>query len=323
MRRRRLLSALAASAILLASQAGGQEPVRRVGMLRPTDDPEIKKVWLDGLQEHGYLVGRNLQVEYRYFQGRNERVDSLAAELIALHPEVIVTGSPAPALAIKAAAPTIPLVFVSVADPVGLCLVASLAHPGGNVTGVATIVPEGFHGKSIQLLKELVPTASRIAVLLNPANPSHQLARPKYPEIGRLLGVTLSVVEAVRPDELASAFDAARKQGAEAISVAGDPMQNLYSAEIVALAVRHRLPAIYFFRRSAVDGGLLSFGPDQTGFWRTAGGYVGRILNGERPADLAVQQPTKYQLVVNLKTAAALGITVPPAILAQADEVIE
>jgi putative ABC transport system substrate-binding protein len=324
MRRRCLLSAAAASAILLASQAVGQEAVRRVGVLTGADlSADSTKAWAEGLRERGYVVGRNLHVEYRFTEGRAERIPALAAELIALRPEVIVAASPAPAVAIKAAAPIIPLVFVAVADPVGLGLVASLARPGGNVTGLATIVPEGFNGKSLHLLKELVPQASRIAVLENPTNPMHRRLRVEYPEIGRLLGVTLFVVEASQPDQLASAFDAASKQGAEAIAVAGDPMSFVRSAEIVALVARHRLPAIYFFRKSAVDGGLLSFGPDLVGPWRTAGGYVGRILNGERPADLPVEQPTKYELVVNLKTAGALGITVPPSILAQADEVIE
>jgi putative ABC transport system substrate-binding protein len=323
MRRRCLLSVLAASAVLLASQAVAQELVRRVGVFRPTENPESTKVWLEGLRERGYVVGQNLQVEYRYFQGRSERIDALAAELVALRPEVIVANSPVAALAIKAAAPTIPLVFVAVADPVALGLVDSLAHPGGNVTGMATLVPEGYKGKSIQLLKEFVPRASRIALLQNPANPIHVRGRAEYPEIERVLGVRLLFVEASRPDQLASAFDAASEQGAEAIAVSGDPITFVHSADIVALAARHRLPAMYPARKNAVDGGLLSFGPNPAVLWRAAGGYVGRILNGERPADLAVQQPTKYELVVNLKTAAALGITVPPAILAQADEVIE
>ncbi len=321
MRRRHLLSVLAASAILVASQAVGQEPVRRVGVLRGNDAPG--KAWLEGLQERGYVVGRNLHIEYRHTEGRAERIPALAAELVALRPDVIVTGFTGAALAVKAAAPTIPLVFVNVPDPVALGLVDSLARPGGNVTGVANLVPEGFAGKLLQLLKELMPQASRIAVLQNPTNPTHPRFRAEFPEIARLLGVTLFIVEAGQPDQLVSAFEAASRQGAEAIAVFGDPMLGVHSEEIVALAARHRLPAIYLSRQIAVDGGLLSFGPNTTGFWRIAGGYVGRILNGERPADLPVQQPTKYHLTVNLKTAAALGLTVPPSILAQADEVIE
>ena len=324
MRRWRLLSALAGCAMLLTSQAVGQEPVRRAGVLTGADlDSDRSKDWAEGLRERGYVVGRDLHIEYRFTEGRAERIPTLAAELIALRPEVIVANSPALALAIKAAAPTIPLVFVAVADPVALRLVDSLAHPGGNVTGLATLVPAGFAGKSFELLKEFVPRASRIAALLNPTNPIHQRARTEFPEIARLLGLTLFIVEASQPDQLVSAFDEASKQGAEAIHVGGDLLTQFHAAEIVALAARHRLPASHFYRRSAVDGGLMSFGPNPAFFWRTAGGYVGRILNGERPADLPVQQPTKYHLTVNLKTAATLGITVPSSILAQADEVIE
>ncbi len=325
MRRRHLLSVLAASAILVASQAVGQERVHRIGVLVGGADlpPDTKKVWLEGLRERGYVVGRNLHIEYRFTEGRSDRIPVLVAELIALRPAVIATVSTGAALAVNAAAPTIPLVFVNVPDPVALGLVASLARPGGNATGVTNLVPEGFVGKWFQLLKEFMPQASRIAVLLNPTNPVLQRLPAEFPEIGRLLGVTLFVVEASQPDQLASAFEAASKQGAEAIGVAGDPMALVHSAEIVALAARHRLPAIYLFRRSAAEGGLLSFGPNPVGPWRTVGDYVGRILNGERPADLPVQQPTKYHMTVNLKTAAALGLTVPPSILAQADEVIE
>jgi putative tryptophan/tyrosine transport system substrate-binding protein len=225
--------------------------------------------------------------------------------------------------AVRAAAPAIPLVFVNVADPVALGLVESLSHPGGNATGVATIVPEGFNGKHLQLLKELVPRASRIAVLINPANPMHQRGQAKLPEIGQQLGVTLVIVEASKPDQLATAFEAASKQEAEAIDVFGDAITAIHSPEVVALAARYRFPAVYFFKQSVFDGGLMSFGPDQADRWRRAGTYVDKILKGERPADIPVEQPTRYELVVNLKTAATLGITVPPLILAQADEVIE
>ena len=319
------LWSIPASGMLLSSQAVGQEPVHRIGVLTGVDlPPELQQAWLEGLRQRGYVVGRNLHIEYRSTEGRAERISALAAELIALRSEVIVAGGPGLALAIKAAAPTIPLVFVAVADPVKLGLVVSLAHPGGNVTGVATIVPEGFNRKFIQLLKEFVPGASRIAVLINPTNPIHQLSRAEWPEIGRLLGVTVFTVEASQPDQLATAFDAASRQGAEAIRVSGDAMTAIHSARIVALAARHRLPASYFFRKSVVeDGGLMSFGPNPVEPWRTAGGYVGKILDGERPGDLPVQQPTKYHMTVNLKTATTLGITVPSSILAQADEVIE
>ena len=230
---------------------------------------------------------------------------------------------PQQTVAIHAAAPTIPLVFLGVADPVALGLVESLAHPGGNVTGFATVVPEGFIGKQLQLLKELVPRASRIAVLLNPENPMTQRFRPDLPEIGRQAGVALVVVEASQPEQLETAFETAHTQGAEAIHVLGDPLTNRHSAKVAGLAARYRLPAMYLFRPSVVDGGLISYGPDFVDFWRRAAGYVDKILKGEKPGDLPVEQPTRFDLIVNLKTAAELGIAVPSSILALADEVIE
>jgi putative tryptophan/tyrosine transport system substrate-binding protein len=323
MLRRLLLAVTAASLVLFASAAGAEEPIHRIGFLAGAPQAEAMNAWLQGLYERGWVLGGNLLIEYRYYHGQSEQIPVLAAELAALGPEVIIASSPSPTLAIRAAAPTIPLVFVNVADPVALHLVESLAHPGGNATGVATIVPEGFTGKQLQLLKELVPRASRIAVLINPKNPIHQRTLAELPEIGRQLGVMLMIVEATGPDQLETAFDAAIKQSADAIDVFGDPLTGGHSAEIVALAAHYRLPAIYFLRQSAGDGGLVSFGPDQADHWRRAGTYVDKILKGERPADLPVEQPTAYQLVVNLKAATALGITVPPLILAEADEVIE
>jgi putative tryptophan/tyrosine transport system substrate-binding protein len=323
MRRHRAFAVIAASFILITSQARGQQPVHRVGVLGNTETPETTQAFLEGLRERGYVVGRNLQIEYRYSQAQAERIPALVAELVAFAPEVIISGGPQDAVAVHAAAPMIPLVFVAVADPVALGLVDSLAHPGGNVTGFATLVPEGFTGKQLQLLKELVPRASRIAVLLNPKNPMTPRFQPDLPEIGRQVGVALVVVEASQPEQLETAFETAHTQGAEAIHVLGDPLTNRHSAKVVGLAARYRLPAMYLFRPSVLNGGLISYGPDFLDFWRRAGASVHKILKGERPGDLPVEQPTRFNLIVNLKTAAALGITVPPSILAQADEVIE
>jgi ABC-type uncharacterized transport system substrate-binding protein len=323
MRGQRALAVIAASLSLFASQAGGQQPVHRVGVLANNENPEVMQAWLEGLRERGYVVGRNLQIEYRYSEARTEQIPALVAELVALGPEVIVSGGPYNTVGVHAAAPTVPLVFLSVADPVALGLVESLAHPGGNVTGFATVVPEGFIGKQLQLLKELVPRASRIAVLLNPENPMTQRFRPDLPEIGRQVGVALVVVEASQPEQIETAFETAHTQGAEAIDVLGDPLTNRHSAKVVGLAARYQLPAMYLFRPNVLNGGLISYGPDFVDFWRRAAGYVDKILKGEKPGDLPVEQPTRFDLVVNLKTAAALGITVPPAILALAEEVIE
>jgi putative ABC transport system substrate-binding protein len=319
----RALAVIAASLILLTSQAGGQQPVHRIGVLSVIENPEMMQAWLEGLRERGYVVGRNLQIEYRYSQGQTERIPALVAELVAFGPEVIVALGPQNVVAVHSAAPTIPLVFIAVADPVALGLVESLAHPGGNVTGFASVVPEHFIGKQLQLLKAVVPQASRIAVLINPTSPSHPRELPKLPEFGRQLGVELVVVEASKPEQLEAAFETARMQAAEAIHVLGDPLTFRHSAKVVGLAARYQLPAMYLDRRNVLDGGLMSYGPNPLGLWRRAGIYVDKILKGERPGDLPVEQPTRFDLIVNLKTATALGITVPPAILAQAEEVIE
>jgi len=323
MRRHRALAVIAASLILFASQAQGQQPVHRVGVLAVTEGPEEPRAWLEALRERGYVVGRNLQIEYRYSQARTERIPALVSELVAFGPEVIVAVNTPNAVAVHANAPTVPLVFVGVADPVAVGLVESLAHPGGNVTGFASTVPEGFGGKQLQLLKDLVPQASRIAVLINPTNPIHPREQAKLLGLGRLLGVELIVVEASKPDQLETAFATAREQGAEAIHVFGDPLIFIHSAKVVGLAAHYQLPAMYFLRQNVLDGGLLCYGPNRVDLWRRAGTYVDKILKGERAGDLPVEQPTRFELVVNLKTAAELGITVPPSILAQADEVIE
>jgi putative ABC transport system substrate-binding protein len=318
-----MLAVIAVSLILSTSAARGQEPVHRVGYLGNIETPEGHQAWLEGLHERGYVVGRNLQVEYRYSQARTEQIPTLVAELVAFGPEVIVALNPQNAVAVHAAAPTIPLVFLNVADPVALGLVESLAHPGGNVTGFATLVPEGFTGKQLQFLKTLVPQASRIAVLINRTNPMHSRELAKLPELGRSLGVELIVVEASTPDQLETAFETAHTQGADAIHVWGDSLTFIHWRKVVEFAARYKLSAMYLWRQSVLDGGLLSFGPNQYDFLRRAAAYVDKILKGERPGDLPVEQPTRYELIVNVKTATALGITVPPSVLALADEVVE
>ena len=319
----RSLALIVASLILFASQAWGQQPVHRVGVLASTETPENVEAWMDGLRELGYVIGRDLRIEYRYFRGRYDQVPALLTELVAFGPEVIVTSTSNSAVAIHAAAPTIPLVFLAVADPVALGLVQSLAHPGGNVTGFATVVPEGIIGKHLQLLKDLVPRASRIAVLVNPAEKMHQIALQRLPEAGQSLGLEFVIVEASEPDQFATAFEKAHAQGADAIHVWNGPLVFRHSVEVVGLAARYNLPAMYFDRRYVLDGGLISYAPNQDDNWRRAAVYVDKILKGENPGDLPVQQPTGYDLIVNLKAAKALGITVPPSILAQAVEVIE
>ncbi len=321
--RHRAFALIAASFFLIASHAHGQQPVHHIGFLANIRDPERMQAWEEGLRERGYVVGRNLDVEYRFFQGQTDRIPALLAELVALSPELIVTTTSNSAVVIHALAPTIPMVFLAVADPVALGLVKSLARPGGNVTGLATLDPKAFIAKQLEILKQLDPQASRIAVLMNPTYQMHQLALPKLPEAARLLGVQLVVVEASKADEYQTAFEKAYTEGADAIQIWNGPIEFTNSAKIIGLAAHYRLPAMYFERLYVQKGGLVSYAPNPADFWRGAAVYVDKILNGEKPSDIPVQQPTRYYLTVNLKTAKALGVTVPPSLLAQADEVFE
>jgi putative tryptophan/tyrosine transport system substrate-binding protein len=323
MGRHHALPIIAAILLQFGSQAEGQQAVHRIGVLETMEVPQSKEALLAGLSERGYALGQNLQIEYRYSQARTEQIPALVAELAAFGPEVIVAANPQNVVAVHAAAPTIPLLFIAVADPVALGLAESLAHPGGNVTGFATIVPQDFTGRQLQFLKDLIPQASRIAMLANPTNPMHQRERARLTEIGRALRMEFVVVEASGPDQLETAFQTAHSEGAEGMHVWGDALTYRHSATVVRLAAQYRIPAIYLFRQSVLDGGLISYGPNLTDFWRRAADYVDKILKGEKAGDLPVQQPNKFDLVVNVKTAAALGITVPPSVLALADEVIE
>jgi putative ABC transport system substrate-binding protein len=280
-------------------------------------------VWQDSLRDHGWIEGKNLIVDYRSAEGRTERLSALAAELVTLKPDLLVGPGPQAALALKSATATIPIVFVAVFDPVAIGLVQSLSRPGGNVTGLATYVPGDWVAKRIEILRELVPGASNIALLVNPGNPAHKLMlAEEVPDTARNLGVALPIVEATTADELDTAFASAVAQQADAMIVFGDYLTNQEVPRVTALAANHHLPAIYLFRQFA-DGGLISYGPDIADLLRRAGGYVDKILNGTKPADLPVEQPTKFELVINMKTAKALGLTVPPSMLVRADEVIE
>jgi putative ABC transport system substrate-binding protein len=282
------------------------------------------KVWQDSLRDHGWIEGKNLIVDYRSAEGHAERVAPLANELVALKPDVLVGPSPQEALALKSATASIPIVFAAVSEPVRLGLVQSLSHPGGNVTGLAAVVPGHFVGKGIQILREMIPTASKIAVLVNPGNAMHRLiGAEELPEIAQKLGVTFSVLEATTVEELDIAFASAAAQHADAIIPLADVLTVNNVTRVTALAAEHRLPAIYLFRLFTTNGGLVSYGADIADLLRRAGDYVDKILKGTKPADLPVEQPTKFDLVINLKTAKALGITIPNELLIQATELIE
>jgi putative ABC transport system substrate-binding protein len=317
---------IAATAALLVSPRvlRAQGTPRRIGCfgIFLENAPNILEAWRSGLRERGWIEGKNLFVEYRYTQP-TDRYPALVAELTALRPDLVVGAGPQAAVALKSATATIPIVFVGVADPVGLGLVQSLARPGGNITGLATFVPGDFTSKGVEILRELVPGASKIALLVNPGNPIHRLiVAEEIPRTARNLGVALPVVEATTAEELDMAFASAAAQHADAIMVFADPLTNFQAPRVVALAAEYHLPASYLFRQFA-NGGLVVYGPHLADLFHRAGGYVDKILKGTKPSDLPVEQPTKFELVINMKTAKALGLTVPPSLLVRADEVIE
>ncbi|QOZ11437.1 ABC transporter substrate-binding protein [Bradyrhizobium sp. CCBAU 51765] len=323
MKRRKFI---AATAVLLASPRclWAQRKSRRIGFLAIGDGSGLalnpaERVFLDGLRRYGWTDG-NLIIEFR-FSHPADRLPASVADLLALNPDVLVAAGPAAALALKSATATIPIVFVAVADPVRLGLVQSLSRPGGNITGIATNVPEDFFGKRVEILRELVPGASKIAILINPKNPMLYLVEETR-NMARRLGIELLTVEAASAEELDSAFASASAQNADAIIDFGDPLTYVEAPRIIALAAKHRLPANYLFRVYA-NGGLSVYGADTADLFRRAGSFVDRILKGTKPADLPVEQPTKFELIINMKTAKALGLTVPPSLLVRADEVIE
>ena len=320
---------VAGTAALLVSsrRSWAQGRPRRIGFLggfaKESGRNTIYDAWLGGLREKGWIEGKNLLIEYRYEPDRPDRLPALATELVALAPELIIAPGPPAAIALKSKTNAIPIVFVAVADPVGLGLVQSLARPGGNITGVSTIVPDDFLAKRIEILRELVPGASKIALLVNSDNQMHKLIVAEYvPRTAREMGVTLPILEATTAEELDVAFAAAAAQHVDAIVDVGDTLTIIQAPRIIALAAKHHLPANYLFRQFA-NGGLVVYGPDLAHLFRRAGDYVDKVLKGAKPSDLPVERPTKFELVINMKTAKTLGLTVPPSLLIRADEVIE
>jgi ABC-type uncharacterized transport system substrate-binding protein len=274
------------------------------------------------LRDLGYVEGQNIVIEGRWYGDRIDRLPALAAELVRLPVDVIVAGTaPSPESA-KRATSTIPIVMANHPDPVGSGLVASLARPGGNVTGLSAVGPE-LNRKQLQLLTEAVPSLTRVAVLSNPTVPSHAVAVREIEVAARTLKVRLQVLEVRAPGEFAGAFSAATKERAGALLMLGGSVFFAHRARLAELAVESRLPTMGGPREFAQAGVLIGYGADLRDSWRRAAGYVGRILKGAKPADLPVEQPTKFEFVVNLKTAKALGLTIPPAVLARADQVIE
>jgi putative ABC transport system substrate-binding protein len=280
------------------------------------------RAFRQGLSETGYVEGRNVVIEYRWTDGQNDRLPAMAADLVRRKVTVIAANGGA-AVAAKAATATTPIIFTSADDPVRFGLVASLNRPGGNLTGVVSLDAE-LLPKRLELLHELMPAATIIAVLLNPANASRYENLTRDLEAAtRTIGLQIKVLHASTDSDIDAAFATLLQLRAVGLVIGTDAFFNSRTKQLAALALRHAMPTIYQYREFAVAGGLMSYGASGTDTYRQAGIYTGRILKGEKPADLPVQQATKVELIVNLKTAKALGLTVPPALLARADEVIE
>jgi ABC-type uncharacterized transport system substrate-binding protein len=278
--------------------------------------------FFSAMRELGWIEGQNVVIERRYADNRVQRLPELAAELVRLNVDVIVgVGTLAP-LAAKRATSTIPIVMMAAGDPLGSGLVASLAQPGGNVTGMSLMAPD-LGGKRLELLKELLPRLARVAVLWNAANPYAALVFKETQTAGRTLGIEVQSLGVRNPEDLDGAFEAARQQHPDALVSVEDPFTATYRKRITDFAIAARLPSLYGLREDVDAGGLVSYGANLAELWRRAAGYVDKILKGAKPADLPVQQPTTFELVVNLKTARLLGLEVPPTLLARADEVIE
>ena len=275
------------------------------------------------LEELGYIAGQNLQLVYRSADGQPERLPGLAAELAGMKPDVIVTGfGTVAAKAGKAAAGGIPVVFMAVGDPVGAGIIDSLARPGGNVTGLSDLAAQ-LQGNRLQLLREIVPSMSLLAILMNPGTPYAALAYKELEAAAKIAKIDLRAFEVRAPKEIDSQFEAIKAAGAGAVAVLEDPLTASVKDEIAALALKLRLPAIAGDREFTNAGGLMSYGTDHAAQWRRGAEIVDLVLKGARPSDIPVEQPTKFELVVNLKTAKALNLSMPPSIMVRADDVIE
>jgi putative ABC transport system substrate-binding protein len=325
-RRREFITLLGGATAWPLAVRAQQPTVPVVGfmhILSPENVPHTMTAVRQGLKEQGFVEGRNLAVEYRWAHGQYDRLPELAADLVHRKVAVLAAmgGQPSPRVA-KAATQTIPIVFVTNGDPVSEALVASLNRPGGNATGVTIFGPAAVT-KRLQLLHELVPKVAIIGFLSNPTNPNAAVELSAVQEAARFLGAEIVVLNVSNESELDAAFAVMTQRQVGALLGASDTFLVGRRDKIVALAAHHRIPAIYYIREFAQIGGLMAYGNSIPDAYRVAGVYVGRILKGEKPADLPVQAPTKYELVINLKTAMALGIEVPPTLLATADEVIE
>ena len=316
---------LGAFAFLAAPRAAGAQPaakIYRIGVLATEESPAWEGLGQD-MRQLGYVEGVHTAIEWRRSEGRYARNQDFATELVSLKVDLIVASTYPATVAAKNATGSIPIVMVAVAEPVRAGLVASLARPGGNITGSTLLAGMEMVGKHLELLKVAVPNLARVAVLSNPANPMHALRLDRAEAAARSLKLQLQILKAQGPEEFDGAFASMTRARAAGLYVVGDPMFARHGAQLARLAARSRLPAVYELKQHASAGGLMAYGPNIEDMYRGAAIYVDKILKGAKPADLPVEQPTKFDLVINLKTAKALGLTIPPSLLARADQVIE
>jgi ABC-type uncharacterized transport system substrate-binding protein len=327
--RRTLLVALAGGVLAVSRAAEAQEAAKiaRIGYLASNlaASPHLHEAFRQGLRDLGYVEGRNVVIEYRDAEGKFERLSALAGEMVALKVEVIVAADTPAALAAKQATRTLPVVFIGAGDPVTIGLVTSLARPGGNVTGLSLLAPE-LVGKRLELLKQAVPGISRVAALWQPGFVGERTEKDTRKEVevaARALGVRLQLVEARGPEDFDRAFSDMTRARAGALTVLGSAMFANERRRLVDLAAKNRLPGVYGFREYVDAGGLMAYGPSVADLFRRAAAVVDKILKGVKPGDLPIEQPTKFELVINLKTAKALGLTIPQSLLSRANQVIE
>ena len=326
MRRRDFITLLSSVASWPLAARAQQKMMPVIGYLSsgsPRSAAPFLDIFRQGLNEAGYSETKNVNFEYRWAENDFDRLPALASELINHKVDIIVTGGgPAPALAAKNATSTIPILFTAVGDPIAAGLVTNLAHPGGNVTGFSVLVVD-LNPKRLELLSELVPTARTIAILVNPNTASSERVIRDLQNAALALGIQLRVLKSSTETEIEAAFASLKSVQANALLIGADPIFFNWREQLVALASRYTIPAFYEWREFTAIGGLASYGPSLSHIIHDAGVYTGRIQSGEKPADLPVQQPTKFELVLNLKTAKALGLAIPQSLLARADEVIE
>jgi putative tryptophan/tyrosine transport system substrate-binding protein len=324
MKRRDFIAGIAAAAVHPFVARGQTAKIYRLGYLSAgTHNPRLYDFFQRGLKELGWIEGQNIAIERRYAEGQPDRLPDLARELVALKIDLIVASPTVPALAARNATDTIPIVGIGFDNPLQHGLAANLARPGGNVTGLSYAVGPEIFGKDLELLKELVPGLTAVAVVSNPEGPNHGISVENIRTAARSLGVDVQLFEVRRAENFDDVFAEIAHRRMQATLIIGDPMYGVHQTKLTELALRYRLPAMHTNRVHVENGGLMCYGPSFPDLWRRAASYVDKILKGAKPADLPIEQPTKFELIINLKTAKGLGLQVPPTLLTRADEVIE